>query len=78
MRKEYKFWIVQNLNDFRCRDSITLNLWDSHDLNKVLEHFTDEDYETVSDKLTDAIEKFLIIHNVPLTYAIRYSWKWSD
>jgi len=44
----------------------------------LLKGFTDEDFDKVTDELTEAIYKFLISLGVPDLLAYRCSWKWSD
>ena len=78
MRKEFWFWIITAIEDRTKMGEHPLTSVQRQDLLKTIQTFSDEDYETVSDALTYALETKLQLYGFRIDDAIRISWKWSD
>lgn len=78
MRKEFWYWILTALEDMAKRAGNDLSSVQRQDLLKTIQGFSNEDYETVSDGLTYAIETKLHLYGFRIDDAIRMAWKWSD
>ena len=78
MRIEFMFYVREAIIERAKKDGYIFNPTQHQELTQTIYKFSDDDYESVSNELTDAIESKLILFGIPINNAIRYSWKWSD
>lgn len=78
MRKEFWFWVIDAIENRAQRLNNPLSSEQRRHLLNKIQEFSDKDYESVSNELTSAIEKELVLFGFSSTDAIRLSWKWSD
>ena len=78
MRIEFMCYVRDNIKEFAERGGYRINPEQHQILTNVINSFSNEDYESVSNELTNKIEKTLLSFGINKNSAIRYSWKWSD